>query len=187
MNPTLNKSSRLLALLITAILTAGPALADPPEGKGKGKGHDRIERAEQRQESARERNDRSEHRRDASRDDERGHRERVRLTPREGVHFADQHRAYIRDYHVHEHRRGFCPPGLAKKNNGCMPPGHAKRWQIGRPLERDIIYYDLPPQLVVQIGLPPAGHRYVRVAADILLIAVGTGLVIDAITDLGRM
>ena len=21
---------------------------------------------------------------------------------------------------------GFCPPGLAKKNNGCLPPGHAK-------------------------------------------------------------
>jgi len=39
--------------------------------------------------------------------------------------------------------------------------------------------------LVVQLGIPPAGHRYVRVAADILLIAVGTGLVIDAIEDLG--
>jgi hypothetical protein len=21
---------------------------------------------------------------------------------------------------------GGCPPGLAKKNNGCLPPGHAK-------------------------------------------------------------
>jgi len=21
---------------------------------------------------------------------------------------------------------GGCPPGLAKKNNGCSPPGHAK-------------------------------------------------------------
>ena len=173
MNKTSHKTGRLLALLITATLAAGPALADPPEGKGKGKGNDRRERAEQRQES--------------SRNDDRGHRERVRLTPREGVHFGDQHRVYIHDYHVHEHRRGFCPPGLAKKNNGCMPPGHAKRWHIGKPLERDVIYYDLPPQLVVQIGLPPPGYRYVRVAADILLIAIGTGLVIDAITDLGRM
>jgi len=36
-------------------------------------------------------------------------------------------------------------------------------------------------------GAPPAGHRYVRVAADILLIAVGTAMVVDAIEDLGKM
>ena len=24
------------------------------------------------------------------------------------------------------YRGGGCPPGLAKKNNGCLPPGHAK-------------------------------------------------------------
>jgi Ni/Co efflux regulator RcnB len=36
------------------------------------------------------------------------------------------------------------------------------------------------------LGYPPAGHRYVRVAADILLIAVGTGMVVDAIEDIGR-
>tara|TARA_B100000678_G_scaffold245674_1_gene218196 strand:- start:3923 stop:4942 length:1020 start_codon:yes stop_codon:yes gene_type:complete len=28
--------------------------------------------------------------------------------------------------------RGFCPPGLAKKNNGCQPPGQAKRLQSQR-------------------------------------------------------
>jgi len=39
----------------------------------------------------------------------------------------------------------------------------------------------------VQFGPPPSGHRYVRVAGDILLIALGTGLVVDAIQDLGRM
>jgi Ni/Co efflux regulator RcnB len=39
----------------------------------------------------------------------------------------------------------------------------------------------------VQIGPPPAGHRYVRVAGDILLIAIGTGMVVDAIQDLGGM
>ena len=26
---------------------------------------------------------------------------------------------------------GGCPPGLAKKHNGCRPPGHAKRWNRG--------------------------------------------------------
>jgi len=39
----------------------------------------------------------------------------------------------------------------------------------------------------VQLGAPPAGYKYVRVATDILLIAVGTSLVVDAIQDLGRI
>ncbi|MNC89147.1 hypothetical protein D3C83_50470 [compost metagenome] len=68
-----------------------------------------------------------------------------------------------------------------------MPPGQAKKWAVGRPLPREVVFYDLPPALVVQIGVPPPGYRYVRVAADILMIAVGTGMVVSAIEDLGRM
>ena len=33
----------------------------------------------------------------------------------------------------------------------------------------------------------PGGYRYVRVAGDILPIAIGTGLVIEALQDMGRM
>ena len=50
-----------------------------------------------------------------------------------------------------------------------------------------MIYYEVPPQLVVKIGTPPVGYKYVRVASDLLLIAAGTGMVIDAVQDLGRM
>ena len=57
---------------------------------------------------------------------------------------------------------------------------------MGQPLPVGVVYYDLPPTLSVQLGVPPAGHRFVRVAADILLIAIGTGMVVDAIEDLGR-
>jgi Ni/Co efflux regulator RcnB len=102
-------------------------------------------------------------------------------------HFQDRQRVVVRDYYVQEHRSGHCPPGLAKKHNGCMPPGQAKKWKKGHPLPREVIYYEVPPTLVVQIGTPPAGHRYVRVASDILMIAIGTGMVVDAIQDLGRM
>jgi len=101
-------------------------------------------------------------------------------------HFTADHRVFVKEYYADEFRAGRCPPGLAKKRNGCMPPGQAKKWHVGRPLPRDVIYYDLPPTLIVEFGPPPAGHRFVRVAADILLIAVGTGMVIDAIEDLGR-
>jgi Ni/Co efflux regulator RcnB len=107
-------------------------------------------------------------------------------TVRRGEYFGDQHRVIVHDYYREQFRTGRCPPGLAKKHNGCMPPGQAKKWTIGRPLPRDVIFYDVPQELVVQIGSPPAGYRYVRVATDLLLIAVATGTVIDAIRDLGR-
>ncbi|MBI3709878.1 MAG: hypothetical protein HY246_19700 [Proteobacteria bacterium] len=54
-------------------------------------------------------------------------------------------------------------------------------------MPRDVVFYEVPTTLVVKIGLPPAGYRYVRVANDILMLAVGTGMVLDAIKDLGRM
>ena len=102
------------------------------------------------------------------------------------VRFVDHQRTRVREYFTREVGAGRCPPGLAKKGNGCMPPGQAKKWAVGRPLPRDVAYYDLPPSLVVELGVPPEGHRFVRVATDILMIAVGTGLVVDAIEDLGR-
>ena len=103
-------------------------------------------------------------------------------------HFSAEHRDTARDYYVQEYRQtGNCPPGLAKKNNGCMPPGQAKKWRVGQPLPKDVVIYDVPPQLVVKIGPPPAGYKYVRVAADILLIAAGTRMVVDAISDLSRL
>lgn len=101
-------------------------------------------------------------------------------------HFEDRNRVVVRDYYVKEYNSGHCPPGLAKKHNGCMPPGQAKKWRVGQPLPREVVYYELPPSLVVQIGPPPSGYRYVRVAGDILMIAIGTSMVVDAIHDLGR-
>ena len=46
--------------------------------------------------------------------------------------------------------------------------------------------FEVINEISVRIGLPPPGYRYVRVAADILMIAVGTGMVIDAVEDLTR-
>lgn len=101
--------------------------------------------------------------------------------------FGDRERVIVRDYYGAEYERGHCPPGLAKKRNGCMPPGQAKKWRKGYPLPSDVVYYDLPPHLVVELGVPPKGYKYVRVAADILMIAVGTAIVVDAIEDLSRL
>lgn len=155
-------------LLIVGTLVANPTLAVQPawagaseKGETKGKGHAG----------------------DRDKESDRASDRRSTITS----HFSDRHRVVIRDYYVGQFQAGRCPPGLAKKHNGCMPPGQAKKWHIGRQLERDVVFYDLPPALVVELGPPPGGYRYVRVAADILLIAIGTGMVIDAIQDLGRM
>lgn len=115
------------------------------------------------------------HRHDKGR---RGHDEHAR--------FEDHHRVVVHDYYVKDYQAGYCPPGLARKHDGCMPPGQARKWKMGRPLPREVVYYDLPPALVVQIGAPPPGYRYVRVASDILMLAVATGVVVDVIQDLGR-
>lgn len=83
-------------------------------------------------------------------------------------------------------RSGRCPPGLAKKQNGCMPPGQARKWQVGQPLPRDVTYYRVPRQLVTEIGQLPSGYRYVRVSSDILLMSIGIRMVIDVIRNLGH-
>lgn len=103
-----------------------------------------------------------------------------------GGYFGNEQRSRVQSYYREESRSGHCPPGLAKKNNGCLPPGQAKKWKVGNALPRDVVYVPLEPGVAIRLGTPPAGHKFVRVAADILLIAVGTGMVIDAIEDLGR-
>lgn len=103
-----------------------------------------------------------------------------------GGFFSPVQRTQVQDYYREQARKGRCPPGLAKKNNGCLPPGQAKKWVAGQPLPRDVVYRPVEPRILVRLGTPPAGHRFVQVAADILLIAIGTGMVIDAIEDLGR-
>ncbi|MDY0012516.1 MAG: hypothetical protein RBS40_06450 [Rhodocyclaceae bacterium] len=163
------------AALILASLTSPPVLADKPDWAGGGR-HDKADRG-----GPGGRDDYREPRHDPGNRDER---RRDGPGPGISLHFGDHQRGIARRYYHNEFSRGHCPPGLAKKGNGCLPPGQARRWTRGRPLPRDVVYYDLPPALVVELGVPPAGHRYVRVASDILLIAIGTSMVVDAIEDL---
>jgi len=180
MKPFALKTKCVLVLVMAGILATGPAMADKPSWAGSDKGgkHERKDqRDEQKDEQRSERRD----------DDRKSGQGNGRDSAGRGRHFEDRHRVIVREYYAEQFRGGRCPPGLAKKHNGCMPPGQARKWQVGRPLPREVIYYQVPQPLVVQIGLPPSGYRYVRVASDILLIAIGTGMVIDAIQDLDRM
>ena len=101
------------------------------------------------------------------------------------VVFAPRERDAARDYFVERHGRGNCPPGLAKKNNGCLPPGQAKkRYAVGQPLAHGIRYEPVPRDLELRIGAPPHGYAYVMLDGDLLKLAVGTMLVVDAIHGL---
>ena len=79
---------------------------------------------------------------------------------------------------------GFCPPGLQKKGNGCLPPGQAKkqhwygepdqhRWREGDIIRsypyviiRDYGGYHLPP--------PPDGSVYVASGGQLLRVYPST-------------
>jgi hypothetical protein len=98
------------------------------------------------------------------------------------VVFSDGDRQAVRNYWVETYGRGNCPPGLAKKNNGCLPPGQAKkRYVVGQPLPPVVVVQPLPPVLVTRLGPPAPGYEYVVVDGDIVKLAVGTQLVVDAI------
>ncbi|TWO69417.1 hypothetical protein FN976_19205 [Caenimonas sedimenti] len=192
-------SHRLLAVLIAAAFCAGPALADKDD-KG-GKHHDKAEKHAQKHEDKAERKagkhaekaakqqhkEAMKDRRDDDRDGRPGHRVARRDLP-PGGYFNDRHRESVRTYYVQHYGHGkSCPPGLAKKNNGCQPPGHAKRWNVGQPLPRDVVYYTVPQPVLVRLPPQPQGYRYVHVGGDVLLIAIGTLMVIDGMDGLLRM
>ena len=151
-----NKQRRMAILLASTVLSAGAALAKPPEGVGNGK-HTPPGHA-------------MKHHKDA-----RHHG---------GHYFSDYRRSEIRQYYGEAIRRGNCPPGLAKKGNGCQAPGQAKQWQRGQRLPDDVRYYDLPHALLHELGRTPEGQKLVRVGSDILLVSTATGIVIDALEDL---
>jgi hypothetical protein len=98
------------------------------------------------------------------------------------VVFTDNDRRAVRTYWVDTYGRGNCPPGLAKKHNGCLPPGQAKkRYIVGQRLPSTVVVERLPPVLVTRLGPAPRGYEYVMVDGDVLRLALGTRLVADAI------
>lgn len=181
------KQLPVYAVVGSMALTACSVVAERPDGVGKGRDNERYERREDERRAER-RDDRYE-RRDDRRDDRRDRRDdyragtNVQITV--GGYFGERQRASVYEYYG-QPARAHCPPGLAKKGNGCQPPGQAKRWAMGQPLPRDIGYRPVEADVRVRLGTPPAGYEFVRVASDILMIAVGTAVVIDAIEDLQR-
>jgi len=172
------RKSALLALALGMAGVLGTAHAEKPEWAGQGKGGNKV------------REERDDHRGQGRQDNEvriGGGQARPGQDVKPGAYFNDRTRAGVRTYYAQQYGGGkSCPPGLAKKNNGCLPPGQAKKWNLGQPLPRDVVIYPVPQPVLAQLPPVPPGYRYVRVAGDLLLIAIGTQMVVDGISDLMR-
>jgi Ni/Co efflux regulator RcnB len=166
---SMQRPGRLLALLFAGLLAAAPVLA-----KG---GHDDDEHGHKHGKHGHEEHREKHH--EKHYEDHDGHR-----GPKRGAYFDERNRDVVYRYYA-VHPVQPCPPGLARKHNGCMPPGQASKvWLVGQPLPRTVVVAPVPQQIVVSLPPPPSGHRYVQVAGDVLLVAVGSMMVVDGINGL---
>jgi hypothetical protein len=155
---------KIVATLLMVALPSMPALAGKPDHAGGGKGNANKGKSKQGGGEAW-----------GNEHDDHDH------SPRFTSHDRDDWRDYWNDQYQH----GNCPPGLAKKNNGCMPPGLAKkRYQVGYPLPPDIVILPIPSILLPRLAPCPPGYRYGMIDGDLVKLAVGTLLVVDAIEGL---
>lgn len=146
----------ILVLATVLLLAAGPAGA-----KKDGKGHGNGQRG-------------------------KGHDDVVVVDVDVNVVFDADKRVVFREYWGQHYGRK-CPPGLAKKNNGCLPPGLAKkRYRVGHALPQEIVILPVPPELQVRIGVPPVGYLYGMIDGDLVKLAAGTLLVVDALEGLAQ-
>jgi Ni/Co efflux regulator RcnB len=152
----MKKRHFVAAGIAASLLLAAPVFAKD-HGNGHGKGHDKHE----------------------NRDDDR--REEVR----QGAYFNDHHREEVRSYYVQHYGEGKgCPPGLAKKHNGCMPPGQARKWAVGQPVPTGVVYYAVPQPVLTLLPPAPVGYRYERLGGDIVLVRLNGNLVVDIMLNI---
>lgn len=154
------KKSKAFTAAVMATMFVVPVFAkdhgDNGEGRSHGKGRDRHEERAERREDV-----------------------------REGAYFTERHREEARHYYVeHYGDRKGCPPGLAKKNNGCMPPGQARKWAVGQPVPAGVVVYSVPQPVLTVLPPAPVGYRYERLGADIVLVRVSGNVVVDVMLNI---
>lgn len=151
----LTASLRVAAFIAIAVLTAAPAMAKDAENDGRGRENSRRGVQHQQEEV------------------------------RQGAFFNDEHRNNAKQYYGQNYGHGKnCPPGLRKRENGCLAPGQARNWSVGQPVPRGVQTYAVPTQVLRQFPPAPAGYRYVRIGGDIVLVRQQNNLIVDIIQGL---
>ncbi|RYG11886.1 MAG: DUF1236 domain-containing protein [Burkholderiales bacterium] len=163
------------ALALMASLMLGGVANAKDHKENHGKGHGKPKHAHQHEAKA--------HKKDAKARQHADKRQREDIRP--GTYFNDQQRVSVRDYYNQAYvTTRKCPPGLAKKNNGCMPPGQARNWQVGQTIPRGVTVYAVPQPVIRQLPPAPYGYRYARLGGDIVLVQQQNNLIVDLIQGL---
>ncbi|WP_397410279.1 RcnB family protein [Polaromonas sp.] len=169
-----SSKTRIVTLAIATLLLTGPALSkgkDDDDHRGKGNGNGKHSQKYEQQKGG------------SKGQEKAAKRERKEIQP--GTYFNDQQRSAAREYYVQTYSNGKkCPPGLAKKNNGCMPPGQTRNWAVGQPIPRGVTTYAVPQTVIAQLPPAPYGYRYTRIDGDIVLVQQQNNLIVDIIQGL---
>jgi hypothetical protein len=112
----------------------------------------------------------------------KGSSEQIRPAPGVAIVIQPRDRSAIQDYYRRNGPPG-CPPGLAKKNNGCMPPGQVKKHYRNETLGPGIVIQGLPPRLLELLMPPPPGYGWGYVDGDVMLYALATRLIVDLVSS----
>jgi Ni/Co efflux regulator RcnB len=166
---------RIVALALASLFLAAPSFAKDKDDDGRGKGNKHSQKHEAKAQK---------HEAKAEKKADKQAAKRERKEIKAGTYFSEQHRARAREYYVKEYGDGRrCPPGLAKKHNGCMPPGQAQ-WDVGQRLPTGVPVYSVPQPVLVHLPPAPYGYRYARIGNDIVLVQVQSNLIVDIIVGL---
>ena len=171
-----SNTRHLVALAIASLLMTGAAFAkekgDDHEKGGNKHGQKHGNKAEK-------------HENKEERKADKKAEKRVREDIKQGAYFNDQQRTFARNYYITTYKDGNrCPPGLAKKNNGCLPPGQARSWAVGQPVPRNVTVYSVAQPVVRMLPPAPAGYRYARLGDDIVLVQQQNNIIVDIIQGL---
>jgi hypothetical protein len=92
-------------------------------------------------------------------------------------------------YYRGEIAAGRCPAPLVRKDKACGAPAAlpTKAWRLDQPLPEGVKADAPPPGLIAKLSPSPAGHQYMRVNTDILIIGIGTRNVAALVVDLSRL
>jgi Ni/Co efflux regulator RcnB len=178
---------RMVALAMASLfLAAAPGFAKNQDDEVNGEGKHAQKEYQKAQkhaekEYAKDRKDDQKQYEKAQKHTEKRQREDIK----QGRYFDDQQRTSVRQYYTQTYGNGkSCPPGLAKKHNGCMPPGQARNWQVGQPVPRGVVVYTVPQPVIRLLPPAPYGYRYARIGGDIVLVQQQNNLIVDIIIGL---
>lgn len=149
--------------LLASVLCVGlatAAWADNDKDKGRGKGHGHGPRGQA-----------------------------VVVQPQRVIVVPERDRRIVYGYYRTEYANVRCPPGLARKGNGCLPPGQVYArprpvYVVGQPLPPTVIYQPVPPVLIERLEPVPPGYGYVQVDNDVLLMDMTSRMIADIVNDL---